>query len=169
MDTPISNATGDASDLAFDAIMALPVCRFGIAVRDGAIVEARFLAPQGPLIDPVDPLAASAIAQVNAWLEDGRFVFDLPLELSGSDFQRRVWTFMCTLPAGRPVTYGEAAAVLGSNPRAVGGACGRNPVPLIVPCHRIIGRQGGDGFMQSQGEWALGIKRWLLAHEDGVA
>ena len=74
---------------------------------------------------------------------------------------------MCAIPCGHVLTYGEIAAQLGSSPRAVGQACGNNPIPIVIPCHRVVAKSGMGGFMHHNGGFALDIKRWLLAHEGG--
>jgi methylated-DNA-[protein]-cysteine S-methyltransferase len=92
--------------------------------------------------------------------------FDLPLAGRGTDFQKRVWKMMCNIPYGETATYGGMAMALGSGPRAVGTACGRNPIPIIVPCHRVLGSGGREGgFSGGQG---LPTKRRLLALEGVV-
>jgi methylated-DNA-[protein]-cysteine S-methyltransferase len=92
--------------------------------------------------------------------------FDLPLAQHGTDFQRRVWAMMRDIPYGETATYGGMAMALGSGPRAVGMACGRNPIPIIVPCHRVLGSGGKEGgFSGGQG---LPTKRKLLALEGVV-
>jgi methylated-DNA-[protein]-cysteine S-methyltransferase len=85
--------------------------------------------------------------------------------LEGTPFRRAVWREIASIPCGRTRTYGEIADRLHSSPRAVGGACGDNPLPLVVPCHRVVARDGLGGFMHRDGGFALAVKRWLLAHE----
>ena len=113
------------------------------------------------------PIAFLACVQIHAYLEDGRFAFDLPLRLAGTRHRMEVWEAMQRIPAGETRSYGEIAALLRSSARAVGGACGANPIPLIVPCHRIVAAGGRlGGFMGASDDgFELGIKRWLLAHE----
>ena len=105
--------------------------------------------------------------QLQAYLEDPAFEFDVPLRLSGTHHQLAVWEAMRAIPAGETRTYGELAQSIGSSARAVGGACGANPVPIVVPCHRVVGAGGSlGGFMGAREEgFELSIKRWLLAHE----
>ena len=92
--------------------------------------------------------------------------FDLPLAGRGTDFQKSVWKMMREIPYGETATYGGMAMALGSGPRAVGMACGRNPIPIIVPCHRVLGSGGKEGgFSGGQG---LPTKRKLLALEGVV-
>lgn len=88
------------------------------------------------------PLLREAVAQLEAYFSARLTSFELPLRLSGSPFQKAVWALMRQIPYGLTRTYGDLAQALGNVPRAVGGACGRNPVPIIVPCHRVLGAGG---------------------------
>jgi methylated-DNA-[protein]-cysteine S-methyltransferase len=90
----------------------------------------------------------------------------LPLRPSGTAFQRRVWGQIAAIPSHQTRTYGEVAKALHNAPRAVGQACGANPFPLVIPCHRVIATGGGlGGFARHGGGFLLDVKRWLLAHE----
>jgi len=104
-----------------------------------------------------------AIEQIEAYFEGRLQVFDLPLELAGTSFQRSVWQALLTVPFGRTASYQQMADIV-DNPkavRAVGAANGQNPVSIIVPCHRIIGKNGSlTGY--GGGIWR---KEWLLRHE----
>ena len=108
--------------------------------------------------------------QLQEYLENPRYRFDLPLKLDGTRHRLAVWEAMQRIPAGKVRSYGEVAMELHSSARAVGGACGANPIPVIVPCHRIIGSGGAiGGFMGAKDEgFELGIKRWLLEHEGAL-
>ena len=115
----------------------------------------------GPEAAPT-PLLRRARAQVEAYFAGDRESFNLPLAPQGTDFQRRVWRALSAIPKGRVLTYGELAARLASSPRAIGGACGANPIPIIVPCHRVLARDGLGGY---SGAGGLATKSWLLAFE----
>lgn len=98
------------------------------------------------------PLLDRAAVQLREYFAGRRAAFDLPLAPVGTPFQRRVWAAIAKIPHGRTATYGELARRLSSGARAVGMACGRNPIPIIVPCHRVVaadgrlgGYSGGDG------------------------
>lgn len=105
----------------------------------------------------------AAQAQLAAYLEGRLQRFDLPLRPLGTEFQRRAWAALQTIPYGATWSYGEQAAALGAPKasRAVGAANGRNPLPIVIPCHRVI---GGDGSLTGFGG-GLAVKRWLLALE----
>ena len=114
----------------------------------------------------MNALAAEAVRQLKAYFADPCFVFGLPLRPAGTSFQRRVWSEIAAIPSCQTRSYGELARVLHSAPRAVGQACGANPYAVIVPCHRVIAAGGAlGGFARNGGDFLLGIKRWLLAHE----
>ncbi len=148
-----------------DAIVQLPFATVGIRIGDDAITRIEFLPPDTAERAATDPLAQAAVAALQRYSIDPRSEFDLPLQLDGTDFQRRVWRTLQGLKSGETVSYGELAARLGSGARAVGNACRRNPVPLIVPCHRVIAKNGLGGFAGDRdGGWTA-IKRRLLEHE----
>ena len=151
----------------FDACVRTPFATLGINASDTHLTGIRFLAPTVPAKMPKrNTLAHLACVQLNSYLEDPRFEFDIPLRLAGTRHRLLVWEAMQRIGAGKTRTYGEVARELASSPRAVGGACGANPIPVIVPCHRIVGSAGLGGFMGAAGEgFERSIKRWLLEHE----
>ena len=109
------------------------------------------------------PLLREAAGQLADYFARRRQAFDLPLRPQGSAFQQAVWRYMQAIPYGETRTYGQAAEALHSMPRAVGTACGRNPVPVLIPCHRIVGAGGRmTGFSGGDG---VETKRALLAIE----
>jgi len=97
------------------------------------------------------PLLKEAIKQLNAYFDGKLTDFDLPLSPFGSSFQKSVWRQMCKIPSGEVRTYGTLAAKLKASARAVGTACGRNPIPIIIPCHRVVSTQGLGGYSGSGG------------------
>jgi len=151
---------------AFDAVLETPFGAVGVRTEDAALAEIRFLPPGTRAIPPKTALARRACGQLEAYLADPRTAFDLPLKASGTAFQRRVWGAISAIPQGNTQTYGEIARRLKSAPRAVGQACGRNPFPVVVPCHRVVASDGSlGGFASATGGYLLETKRWLLAHE----
>lgn len=90
--------------------------------------------------------------------------FAHPISPKGTPHQQKVWQAISEIPAGEVMSYQDIARKIGSAPRAVGGACGKNPLALVVPCHRVVAKGGIGGFSSGQAR-ALDIKRWLLHHE----
>lgn len=118
------------------------------------------------LKSPKNELAQEAVRQCKAYLRDPSHHFDLPLKPSGTPHQQKVWGSILEIPLGLTRTYGELAHLIRSGPRAVGTACGANPYPLIVPCHRVVSAQGIGGFMKENTPgFYRQIKIWLLKHE----
>jgi methylated-DNA-[protein]-cysteine S-methyltransferase len=148
----------------YAAVIASPVGRLGIRARE-ALTCIDFVSVRVPLQPPRTPLARKVCAQLKAYFADPRSRFDLPLAADGTAFQQRAWRALQRIPSGRARTYGELARTLKSAPRAVGGACRANPLPIIVPCHRVVAASGPGGFMGATHGRAMDIKRWLLEHE----
>ena len=122
-------------------------------------------APSRRTSPPSKFLAREVRGQLQAYFRNPAHCFDLPLRLDGTTFQNRVWRALQRIPAGRTRSYGELANSLTSAPRAIGGACRRNPVMIVVPCHRVVAQGGLGGFMGAVQGRALETKAWLLAHE----
>lgn len=119
---------------------------------------------RGRLLNRGDtPALRAALKQLREYFAGKRREFDVPVDPSGTEFQRRVWQIIATIPYGETLAYGEIAARLGgrNTARAVGAAAGANPVPIIIPCHRVI---GSDGSLTGYGG-GLRMKVWLLRHE----
>lgn len=108
----------------------------------------------------VTALLDDAEAQLRAYLAGELMQFDLPLAPAGTDFRRAVWQSMLDIPYGETLTYGAIARQLGSVARAVGGACGANPIPIIIPCHRVVGGGSSIGGFSARG--GVDTKRFLL-------
>jgi methylated-DNA-[protein]-cysteine S-methyltransferase len=152
-------------DSSYQVLIAAPGFCLGVRCDEHEIAQIAFLQPR-PEYAAANALAAEAARQLRAYLIDPDFVFDLPLRASGSVFQRRVWAQIAAIPNHQTRTYGQLAQALHNAPRAVGQACGANPFPLVVPCHRVIASGGRLGGFARQGDgFLLDIKRWLLAHE----
>lgn len=148
-----------------------PIGELGLVADDDALVEVRFanspLRPgEGGEHDPDHPVLAAARRQLAEYFAGERQDFDLPLQPHGTPFQQAAWTALRTIPYGATVSYGEQARRLGdpNKARAVGAANGRNPIPIVVPCHRVI---GSNGHLTGFGG-GIDAKVWLLDHERTV-
>lgn len=135
--------------------------------RAGAIVALDF-GPGGTGFGPDDPtdLLERAAAALAVYLAGGELADDLPLAPEGTAYQRRVWDCLRRIPRGQTRTYGEVARAAGGSARSVGGANRANPIPILIPCHRVCAANGLGGYGGSSAEgWGLATKRRLLALE----
>jgi len=152
--SPLGELVLTASDTALSGVF-FPVS------RNRSAPEAAWAEDDGR--GPAGALLARVREQLTEYFEGTRTSFDLPLDAAGSAFERRVWELLCTIPYGATTSYGALARQLGDlrATRAVGAANGKNPIPIIVPCHRVVGARGElTGF-----GGGLDRKRWLLEHE----
>lgn len=154
MDSPVGELTIVASDAGLRAVL-------WPSERDGRVSFAEPVEPgEHPVID-------ATIEQLGEYLAGDRQSFDLPLDLVGTDFQKDVWAGLERIGYGETQSYGELADELDKPgaARAVGSATGRNPISIVVPCHRLVGSSGKlTGFAGG-----IDAKRWLLTHEAGKA
>ena len=149
--------------------VATPVGRLRLTARGGALIRVAWdeTAPDTTGGDAEDTaLLDEAAAQLGAYFAGGLTVFDLPLAPAGAPFHRRVWAAMARIPYGRMRTYGDLAREVGGAARAVGQACGANPIPIVIPCHRVVA--GGGRLGGFSGGLGAASKRRLLAHERAV-
>lgn len=117
-------------------------------------------------LKPQTPFAREVCRQLKAYLKQPNFDFDLPFDYDGTDFQTRVWKAVRSIPCGTVLSYLQVARGIGSAPRPVGTACGANLIPILIPCHRVVGSGGIGGFMNARKGAAIDVKRWLLHHEN---
>ncbi|TFH15485.1 MAG: methylated-DNA--[protein]-cysteine S-methyltransferase [Acidimicrobiales bacterium] len=153
MDTPVGAITIVASDRGVRAILW----------PDGDAGRVR-LPTASP--DSDHPVIVATVAQLGEYFDGEREEFDLPLDPVGTEFQQSAWMALRTIPYGTTISYGEQAARMGDRrkARAVGAANGRNPISIVVPCHRVVGSNGSlTGFAGG-----IDTKAWLLDHERGL-
>jgi len=142
-----------------------PVGRLELTASETHLLSIAWTAAAGAP-PPRGSLLARTAEQLAAYFAGRRRAFDLPLAPAGSAFQRRVWRAMQDIPYGETLSYGALATKVGSVPRAVGGACGANPIPIVVPCHRVVAGHGRlGGFSGGRG---AATKRALLALEGAL-
>jgi methylated-DNA-[protein]-cysteine S-methyltransferase len=148
------------------SVVDSPIGPLGLVASDDALsavlFDGRRVRPEGR-----SPVLTEAAHQLDAYFDGDLVTFDLPLELHGTEFQRRCWLALATIPYGQTVSYGEQARRLGLGSdaaRAVGAANGRNPLPIVLPCHRVL---GADGSLTGFGG-GLPVKRFLLEHEGAL-
>jgi len=142
-----------------------PIGTLGLVGSDAGL--SRVLWSAEGLPDDRCAVLDDAVAQLDSYFAGTLIDFDLALDLDGTEFQRQCWLALASIPYGQTVSYGEQARRLGLGPhaaRAVGAANGQNPLPLVLPCHRVI---GADGSLTGFGG-GLHLKRFLLEHEGAL-
>ncbi len=149
----------------YQAKLAAPFAVLGIRVAGERLAGIDYLPKGAATLAPTNRLAERTCRQIERYLDDAAFRFDLPFEFRGTEFQCRVWQAVYGIPRGRTRSYLDIARELGSAPRPVGGACGANRIPLVIPCHRVVASHGIGGFMHQRRGAPLEVKRWLLRHE----
>jgi methylated-DNA-[protein]-cysteine S-methyltransferase len=146
--------------------MPSPFGRLVVTADDAAIRRIRWDERMAAPDIPPTPLLSEARRQLEAYIARELRTFDLPLEPGGEPFEQQVWALMREIPYGGTMTYGEMANRLGAIARNVGSACGSNPIPIVIPCHRVVGSEGKlTGFSGGQG---VASKAQLLAHEGAL-
>ncbi len=148
----------------YDVVLAFPKMKVAVATREARVTGIRYLPPAAETLAPQNALAERAARQLERYRDDPDARFELPLAIEGTPFQKSVWQAMCAIPRGRTRTYGELARALGGEARAVGQACGDNRLPIVIPCHRVVGSNGDlTGYLNG-----LEMTRRLLAMESST-
>jgi methylated-DNA-[protein]-cysteine S-methyltransferase len=150
---------------SYHAKLETPFAVLGIRTVGERVTDIDYLPLGIETLAPTTALAARTCREIERYLTDPQYVPRVPFEYAGTAFQCRVWRAISEIPAGRTLTYKDIARALGTAPRPVGGACGKNRLPIVIPCHRVLAAGGIGGFMGGRGEAGLTIKRWLLRHE----
>jgi methylated-DNA-[protein]-cysteine S-methyltransferase len=149
--------------VCFEWKLATPFGSLGITLQGTAVTGVSFSPAETSVIEMRDntPIAK----EFAAYFKNPTHQFNLTVNADGTDFQKRVWHALTEIPCGTTLTYGELAKKLHSSPRAVGQACRKNPTPIIVPCHRVVGADDLGGFAGETEGNLPAIKQWLLRHE----
>lgn len=149
----------------YQAKLLAPFGMLGIRCSEDALLGIDFLPAQEAAQSANSLFAGQVCTQLAHYFQNPDSEFSIPLKMGATPHQQKVWQAMLKIPRGETRSYGELANELRSCAQAVGQACGANPIPIIIPCHRVVGKAGLGGFMHHSGGFALDIKRWLLAHE----
>jgi methylated-DNA-[protein]-cysteine S-methyltransferase len=149
-------------------VMDSPIGRLAIHTREGKVVQVDYAVRNAVTRVLTDPLHKQIKRQLLAYFVKPSSPFTLPLELSGTPFQQKVWQALQAIPVSQTVSYGDLANRLHTSPRAVGNACRNNPIPLIVPCHRVVAKDHIGGFSGATSGSQIDRKRWLLRHEGAL-
>jgi methylated-DNA-[protein]-cysteine S-methyltransferase len=154
---------------SWQAKMEAPFAVIGVRTIGERLVRIEYLPRGAAPLKPQTPFAREVCRQLKAYFREPNFEFDLSFDYDGTDFQTRVWKAVRSIPVGTVLSYLQVARKIDSAPRPVGTACGANNIPILIPCHRVVGSQGIGGFMNARRGAAIDVKRWLLHHENAGA
>jgi len=147
-------------------IIKTPIGKIAVDYQDDFVTEVQQVADQVRAVSKKGPFAVEIQKQITAYFSGDLKEFNLPfLFKQGTDYQLKVWDQIRKISFGSTKTYGEIAKKIKSGPRAVGNACRRNRLLLLVPCHRVVGATGLGGFMGDTDGSLVRRKQWLLEHE----
>jgi len=161
--------TSERSD--YSIIIPTPLSgdlRLGVAIEAKGITCMEFLSRDTPLRCGETPLERGIEDQLTSYFQNPSTPSDIPLHPLGTPYQQCVWRALRQIPVGATTRYGELAERLASGPRAVAAACRANPIPILIPCHRVVAKDGLGGYMGAMEGEAMLIKRWLLHHEGAL-
>lgn len=148
--------------------MDSPIGRLAFHTDQGKVIAVDY-GVRGPVTaDLTDPLHKNIKRQVARYFAQPGSHFELPLALTGTPFQLSVWQALQKIPASKTVSYGDLAERLHTSARAIGNACRANPIPLIIPCHRVVAKHHIGGFSGATSGRDIERKRWLLRHEGAL-
>lgn len=155
--------------IPYSTIISTPIGKLGIRVADQQLVKLDFLLDDPIALQaPTDSFTQKISDQLATYFLNASSQFKLAFKLQGTPFQQAVWAELQKIPRGQPATYKTIAERLKTSPRAVGNACRANPIPVIVPCHRVVAQNGLGGFAGDTTGGLIAIKKWLLQHELSV-
>jgi len=141
-----------------------PIGNLGITTVSQCLLKILFLTSK-KTINPQSALDRNVIQQLKNYFKDPNFIFHLPIKLNGTTFQKRVYHALQKISSGKTKTYGDLAKQLKTSPRAIGNACRHNPIPIVIPCHRVVAENYLGGFAGNTSGKFLKIKKTLLKHE----
>lgn len=154
----------------YDACLSTPFSNIGLCFDEHTLIAVDYVEP-GLKIKPVSVESKKACQQIRAYCA-GKLpgmTFNLQMYATGTPFQIKVWKELQKIPVGKVMTYGDLAKRLKTSARAVGNACRRNPLPVVIPCHRVVSKNSLGGYSGSASGELLKIKEWLLKHENAIS
>ncbi|MCL4156302.1 UNVERIFIED_CONTAM: hypothetical protein GTU68_062648 [Idotea baltica] len=150
---------------SFDYILPSPIGNLGLSISGKGIQRLFYIEKKQSLHIPTEGFAAEVHQQIREYFELQRTEFDLPIDIQGTVYQNKVWNEVAKISYGESLTYSDIAIAINSGARAVGNACRHNPVPIIIPCHRVVKKGGIGGYCGSLVGKEIQQKDWLLRHE----
>jgi len=152
----------------FVAVITTPIGKLGLIISNNKLIGLKFLPENTLLLINKDPGISRIASIIEQYFYDPKTTFNISIYAVGTPLQQKIWQELQKIPPGQTMTYGEVAKIVGTSPRIVGNACRHNPIPLVIPCHRVLAKAGLGGYFGVDQEHFLQVKRWLLAHEKAI-
>ncbi len=154
-----------SKNLDFDYILPTPIGNLGLILAAKGVRKLSYLNTKQNVRLPSHGLAEKLYQQLMEYFELRRTSFDIPIDIEGTSYQKKVWNEVASISYGQSRTYGDIAQSINSGPRAVGNACRHNPIPIIIPCHRVVRKTGLGGYCGRVVGKEIQQKDWVLRHE----
>lgn len=152
----------------YQATVSTPIGKIGICTSENRLIKIKFVSEQHPVLKPKTVIAKNAVEQILCYFADPTYQFDIPFDLNVTKFQLSVLNTLQQIQVGSTRSYNDIAKSLKTSPRPVGNACRDNPIPIIIPCHRVVSKKNLGGYSGKKKGPMLNIKRWLLEHETSL-
>jgi len=149
----------------FDGSVTFPFGVVGIITKNSNLIGLEFLPKGTSEVLPKTATGKQVWNALFAYMDDPNKLSEVALASEGTRFQKKVWNALRRIPVGEVMTYGQLAKSINTAPRAAAGACRRNRIPILIPCHRIVAQKGLGGYCGETDGYMLEVKKWLLAHE----
>lgn len=153
----------------YDTVLATPFRRIGLRFNNESLAAVDFLDAEEEEVTSLEIPVLQAVAEIKQYCHSADHQMNIALHLEGTDFQKRVWQAIAGIPRGEVRSYGQLAEQLKSSARAVGNACAANPVPVVIPCHRVVASDNLGGYcgetFEKSPRGLMRVKAWLLLHE----
>lgn len=152
----------------YQATLLVPVGKIGIRTSQEHLIAVEYIEDDEPMIKPKTVIAKDVVEQLLCYFADPTFEMNLPTIFNVTNFQQSVLSALQKIPVGKTQTYSDIARILNTSPRPVGNACRMNPIPIVIPCHRVVSETDLGGYSGSKKGRLIEIKRWLLNHESAL-
>lgn len=149
----------------YGCIFKSPIGKLGVVVVSDQVARIDFLSPKTAVTSPENLVVRRLVTKIKKYFSNPKLKFNLPMHFCGTLLQQKIWRLVQKIPCGKVTTYGELAKKVKTSPRVIGNACRLNPIPIIIPCHRVVAATGLGGYCGKTSGQTLKIKKLLLKHE----
>ena len=144
-------------------VIETPVGKLSISTTNNKATKIEFLSPCVRMSATKN--STTNATEIKKYFNNPKIKLKLPIQITGTPLQQKIWRYLQKIPCGKTITYGELAQKIGTSPRVIGNACRKNPIQIIIPCHRVVAKTNLGGYSGKKNSHFLKIKKWLLEHE----